>query len=177
MSPPHSDASVDLLQEAIRLEREDREEAIRKHSWDGSERRGIPIHILNYMDARLKTHTEHIEQIFTGHTQDEMDRYKAINKAIDDARVSSESRHKAVMEALSGFKTKCRSVESAFLKLPNGEPDFEGHNRDHSSRKRFGDWWDQVKGSTLAKIIEWGSLAFVIWIIHTLWEAFLKGPK
>ena len=147
------------------------------HKWHGEERRGVPIHILNYMDERLKTHTDHIEHVFHDHTADEMERYNAILNKIDDGQKAAVSRHESVMEVISHFNGKCKDVHSAFLKTPEGEYDFDGHRYDHDQRKKFGDWWTRVKDGMIVKILEWTSLAFIIWVIHSMWEALIKGPS
>ncbi len=149
----------------------------KEHEWHGEERRGIPIHILNYMDERLNTHTERIEHVFHAHTADEMDRYNAILNRIEEGQKAATERHKTVMETISHFNGKCSSVHSAFIKLPDGTYDFDGHRYDHDRRKKFAEWWDRVKGGIVIKLMEWGSLAFVVWAVHTMWEAFVKGPS
>jgi hypothetical protein len=147
-----------------------------EQEWHGEERRGIPIHILNYMDERLKAHVDHVENIFKFHTEEEMKRYGDILKMIGESRKAAEGRHAEIMELMSGFTYKCKSVTDAFLKAPDGTPDFDGHRYDHDKRKRFADWWESVKDKAITKVVEWGALAFVVWVVHTLWESLLKGP-
>lgn len=166
--------------------------------WNGAERRGIPIHVLNYMDERLQAHVEHVEEIFNAHIKDEMARYNdiletikrnreqtaaeisAIAEEIEELNTNAQRRHDSLVQSLNaysdGMNHKCQDVTSAFIKGPDGLPDFEGHRNDHDKRKKFGDWWDNVKDKLLTKILEWGALAFVVWVAHSLWEAFLKGP-
>ena len=163
---------IDLLREAIELERQENSK-----DWKGEERRGIPIHILNYMDERLKTHTDHIEHVFHDHTADEMERYNAILDKISSGQKAAVDRHESIMEVISHFNGKCKDVHSAFLKTSEGEYDFDGHRYDHDKRKKFGEWWERVKGGIVVKVMEWGSLAFIIWVIHSIWESLLKGPS
>lgn len=161
-----------MIQEARELEGKD---------WDGGERRSIPVHILNYMDERLAFHTQNVEELFNGHTKDEMVRYDLILKMIADNGEKSQARHNELVDALAEYTVnmdvKCRNVLSAFIKDESGAPDFDGHRQDHDKRKRFGDWWMRTKDSALSKFVEWGALAFLIWVIHSMWEAFLKGPN
>lgn len=146
------------------------------HEWHGEERRGIPLHILNYMDDRLKTHTEHIEKVFNDYTAEEMERYNAILNKIEDGQKSAVARHEAVMEVVGHFNGKCKDVHSAFLKTPEGEYDFEGHRNDHYTRKTVAEWWGRTKGSVAVKLIEYGVMGLVAWIGLLVWEAFVKGP-
>lgn len=144
--------------------------------WKGDERRGIPIHILNYMDERLNTHVTSIEDVFNKHTSEEMSRYSDIMSMISDGQEASAKRHESIMNTMIEFHGKCKSLHNAFLKLPDGSYDFDGHRDDHNSRKKLGEWWNKLKGGVIAKLVEWGSLAFVIWMLHSMWESFLKGP-
>jgi hypothetical protein len=166
------DLRQDLLKQAIELEREEREK-----NWNGSERRSIQVHILNYVDDRLKEHTERIEKVFHDHTGDEMQRYGEILNKIDAGQADSKKRHDDVMKILVNFNTKCKSVESAFLKKPDGTPDYEGHNYDHDKRKRVAEWRAKMKDSAVLKIVEWSSVGLTAWLLHTIWEATLKGPQ
>lgn len=165
------------IEDQVKLIKEEKELLEKRgHTWTGEERRGIPIHILNYMDERLHEHTERIESVFSRHTAEEMDRYNAILDKIAAGQKAAAERHETVMEVISHFNGKCKDVHSAFLKTPDGAYDFDGHRYDHDRRKKFGDWWEKVKGGIIVKIAEWGSLAFVIWVLHSLWESFIKGP-
>ena len=170
--PTPEEIRIGLLREAIELERQENSK-----DWIGEERRSIPIHILNYMDERLKTHTDHIEMVFTNHTADEMERYTAILDKITAGQKAAAERHEAITETLANFNSKCKNVFSAFLKTPDGDYDFDGHRYDHDKRKKFGEWWERVKGGIAVKVMEWGSLAFIIWVIHSIWESLLKGPN
>lgn len=159
--------------------------------WHGEERRGIPFHILTYIDERLKAHVDHVEKIFTDHTREEMERYGEIMDLIQGNRektaseiaelnANAQKRHESLVQSLQaysdGMNHKCQDVTSAFVKGPDGQPDFAGHRADHDRRKKFGDWWDSIKDKAVTKVVEWGALAFVVWVAHSLWESFLKGP-
>lgn len=176
---PHSQRDQlknDLLQEALRLEQKEKDIALKSGHWDGSERRSIPIHILNYLDERLGTHAEQIENIFVTHTKDEMERYKSIEDSIETHAIESQKRHAEIMEVISHFNGKCRDVHSAFLLRKDGSPDFEGHAKAHESWLTRATWRHTFKNNLFNKVGEVLAIAATLWVLHVIWEAFLKGP-
>jgi len=146
-------------------------------AWAGEERRGIPMHILNYMDERLAGHTRHIEEIFQHHTAEEMDRYSAIAESIEAQTKSSEARHGALIQSIQAYMSRQEEIESAFLKDGEGRRDFHGHWYDHNHRKNLAVWWQGVKDSVLMKVIEWGSVLLLGWLGLMIWHGILQGPK
>ncbi len=145
--------------------------------WDGEERRGIPMHILNYMDDRLAGHTRHIEEILEHHTGEEMERYTAIVESIKAQTNASEARHSALIQSLNAYMIRQEDMRGAFLKNEDGHPDYHGHWYDHNHRKNLGIWWQGVKNGVLVKMIEWGSVLVVGWLGLMIWNGILQGPK
>jgi hypothetical protein len=144
--------------------------------WHGEERRGIPIHILNYVDERLSTHVEKVEALMAGHVGEEMERYQEIITLIEEKDRKSEERHHSLVQSITAYMGHVEMVQGAFIEDEKGHPDFVGHRNDHDKRKRFGQWWGDVKERTITKVLEWGVLAFIGWVAYSLWESFLKGP-
>jgi hypothetical protein len=145
--------------------------------WQGEERRGIPIHVLNYVDERLSTHVDKVEALMASHVGEEMERYQEIINLIQEKDRRSEERHYSLVQSITAFSGNVELMSRAFLEDEKGRPDFDGHRYDHDKRKRFAVWWDGVKDKAITKVVEWGVLAFVVWVAHSMWESFLKGPK
>lgn len=146
-------------------------------AWRGDERRAIQVHIINYIDERLNVHTAKVEQLMKDHVGEEMARYSEIIELIEKKDKASEDRHYALVQSITAYTGHVEMVQAAFLEDEKGRPDFEGHRYDHDKRKRFAIWWAGVKDKAITKVIEWGALAFVVWVVHSMWEAFLKGPN
>ena len=111
------------------------------------------------------------------HVGEEMARYSEIINLIQEKDRRSEDRHHSLVQSITAYMGKVELIDSAFLEDQKGHPDYRGHRNDHDKRKQFGDWWGGVKDKAITKVVEWGALAFVVWILHSLWEAFLKGPN
>jgi hypothetical protein len=120
--------------------------------------------------------TDRIMRELTEHTEEEMARYNQMLKAVHDANEASEKRHSSLIQSIHAYMTKQNEIENAFLKNEQGAPDFHGHWYDHSHRKQAAIWWGNVKGGTIAKLVEWGAIAVIAWIGMNLWTAFLHGP-
>ena len=145
--------------------------------WQGEERRGIPVHVLSYIDQKLEAHAEKVETLFRDHVGEEMSRYQEIIELIEDKDRRSEERHLGLVQSIHAYMGNVELMQAAFIEDSKGNPDYRGHRNDHDKRKRFGEWWDTVKDKAITKVIEWGALAFVVWVVHSMWEAFLKGPS
>lgn len=145
--------------------------------WDGvSDRRSIPIHILNYVDGRLEEHTKRIYDLLQEHVSEEMERYDEILDKIGSSADKAEARHNSLSMSINSYMTKQELIEEAFLEDKHGKPDYHGHKYDHEYRKQVSSWWAKVKDGVVMKIIEWGGVAFVAWAGYALWDAFLRGP-
>lgn len=144
--------------------------------WEGHERRGIPIHVLNYIDKRLDTRIEEVKQLFLDHTREEMDRYTEILQKIEDSRTASEERHATLIQQLTVNIGHQKMIETAFLKTENGDPDFHGHHNDHHQRKKFADWINRLKDKAITRVVEYASVAAFVWFAYMVWAGILKGP-
>lgn len=144
--------------------------------WQGDERRGIQIHILNYIDERLDSRIGEVKALFVEHTTDEMERYTEILRQIDDSRKASETRHGELIKQLTVNISHQQSIENAFIKDEMGKPDFVGHHYDHFSRKKWADWINGVKDSAVTRVVEYASVAVFAWIGYMVWTGLLAGP-
>ncbi len=144
--------------------------------WNGPERRSAPLHIINYVDGRLREHAERIESVLTGHIKDEDDKIQAIHDRLDANDKASEARHKLLSDQLTLHLTKQSQVEDAFLRTEQGHPDYHGHREHHSLSQRAAKWRSDLRNNTAAKLFEYTVIGFLIWAALHLWPVLLKGP-
>lgn len=148
-----------------------------EQQWAGEERRGIPIHILNYVDEKLDVHTQKVEHLMQAHVGDEMARYQLIEEKLERNNRESERRHHSLIQSITAFTGNVEMMQQAFLRTQEGQPDYIGHFNDHNERAALGLWWKSVKDKALTKLIEWGVVVLAGWIGYSLWQSFLQGPK
>lgn len=142
-----------------------------------------PIHLIAYVDGRMREHTEHVEKILREHITDEMCRFGEIQGGISAARSRAEElelrsveRHTEIMSMLTPLDKRIGEMEKAFLEDHKGNPDYHTHYNDHSVRAKAAAWWGDTKNKTTTRLIEWAAVAGVIWVGAHVWTAFLKGP-
>lgn len=103
-----------------------------------------------------------------------------IEKKVDDNHVALTRRIDRHIEDekvyLKSLMDSNSSLEAAFLKSHDGKIDAEGHYHDHDTRRRIGDWVADARNRALLKVVEYGTLSFVLWFCYVAWKAFLKGP-
>lgn len=142
-----------------------------------------PLHIIAYVDGRMREHTDHVEEILREHVSDEMCRFgeiqgaiKALRERTEELELRSANRHAEIMAVLTQHTRRIEEMERAFLEDHKGQPDYDGHHSDHSVRAKAGEWWKDMRNKTTTKMIEWASVALVAWVMLHVWTAFLKGP-
>lgn len=124
-----------------------------------------PVAVLHYMDTRLAAHMARIEAVLKEHTVEEMERYREI---VDGIRISSENavdRHATLLAQLSVQNTRTDLLDTAFPLNEKGQPDFVSHKIEHIERKKWGDWIDGTKRSMTGKVLEWGAITFVAYLV------------
>jgi hypothetical protein len=141
-----------------------------------------PIHIIAYVDGRMREHTQHVEQILRDHVADEMCRFGEIAGGIKAAQARAEelelrnaARHAEIMAMLTTQNKRIDEIEQAFLKDHKGDPDYHGHHGDHDTRIRAAQRWDALKTSTTANVVTWASIAAVGWLSFAIWQAVKAG--
>lgn len=134
--------------------------------WDGDERRAIPIHILNHIDQRLSEHAKTVD-----------DRLEEIQSCLEASEQANSDRHTVLVDRITSVMGKYELMEAAFIKTEEGTPDFHGHWYDHISRKRFSDWLRDARNNAFSKVLEYVTIAILVWITLSAWETILKGPK
>ncbi len=133
--------------------------------WDGSERRGIPIHVLNHIDDRLAAHSKQVSESLA-----------EINETLKVNAENSQKRHGTLVDQITVVIGQQKLLETAFLELEDGRPDYQGHRHFHKAKKRFEDFKKQLGQNALMKITEYVSLGLFAWFVYVAWEALLRGP-
>ena len=126
--------------------------------WSGEERRTVRVEIVNMVSAMIEPRLQHLED------------------KIDRNAEAAERRHSALIDSITAYMGHVELVEQAFLKDQQGRPDFVGHHADHHQRKTFGDWLRKQKDDALGQVMRGAMYSVFIFILYTLWDAFLKGP-
>jgi len=176
-------------------------------SWTGEERRGIQIHVINYIDDRLKEHTSTLEMTLgqkiadvklsvEGHTVEEMERYTAIQTQLKDYCDSmakqarhSEDRHaetqhrinslaQSIEAWMAGQDDFADAMKRAFPKDDEtGKPDYDGHRTAHLA------WITDSKESKEFKryirnvVLGAAAVAVTSWLTLLVWQGLLRGPQ
>jgi predicted transcriptional regulator len=126
---------------------------------------------------RIETKVDSNHKELADHIATESLDFREIRKDISDTKNESEQRHAALIQSIDSYMDKSTKMENAFLKTHEGILDYSGHYQDHHSRRRIGDWMAEARSKTALKLIEYFSLAFALWLLYTVWEAFIKGPQ
>lgn len=159
--------------------------------WNGSERRQIPFHLVNFMDEKLRQHEARILLVVDNHMSDEKLRYNKILDTIEHNRVASESRHSALeshiserhellVKSIESYSEKVEqfrtTVESAFPKDIMGKADFAGHASYHISlideAKEAREFRKYIKRVVAAA----AAVGILTWLWQVIWPALLAGP-
>ena len=145
--------------------------------WNGDERRSAPLHIIAYVDGRMREHTTHVETILRDHVSDEMLRFGEIQAAIKHMTVTAAENHRAVMQQWDDHARRTEAIEQAFVADERGRPDYYGHYGDHDHRRTAGERWADAKHKVATAVLQAGLIAVVGWIGFVVWRAFLQGPQ
>jgi hypothetical protein len=154
--------------------------------WAGEERRGIPIHLLNYMDARLTEQTSKVETFLKEYVANEID--QVVNK-MNVNNLASERRHdeqSARFEALSASIMNYLQKADAHLShatpcpaLKDAIPlaDWKGHHDHHVDEMKWAEKLSELKWTLIKVIAGTGIVGLLGWIGVLMWAGFLQGPR
>lgn len=129
--------------------------------WDGEERRGIPIHILNYVDTKMDDHLAKVQALVEEN-----------NQHVDKWNKDAEERHNQLTHQLSILIGKQELINTAFVEDHRGEPDYHGHRHDHLERKTRAEKFKEWRDDTLKKIGTGAIYSAVGVLALVIWEAF-----
>ena len=145
-----------------------------------------PLHIIAYVDGRMREHTQHVEQILREHITDEMLRFGEIQGGVSASRSRAEElelraveRHSEIMGVLGQHTRRLSDVEQAFLTDHKGAPDYHGHHGDHDTRSKAAMRWESLKTSTTANVVTWVAIASLGWLSYVVIlaiKAWMAGP-
>jgi glutathionylspermidine synthase len=134
------------------------------------------LNTLNRIEGKVDDNHKEISTRLNKHMDEEEGEIEAIMQIVQDNREESDRRHTALIESINSYMTKQTEIEEAFLKGEDGKRDFHGHHLDHASRLTRAQWFEKIRDHALGKIIEWAALGFVVWLLMSMWQTFLKGP-
>lgn len=103
-------------------------------------------------------------------------RLQHLEDKIDRNAEAAEKRHSALIDSITAYMGHVELVEQAFIKDKEGRPDYHGHREDHYTRKTFGDWLKKQREDALGQVMRGVMYSIFVFILYTLWDAFLKGP-
>lgn len=124
------------------------------NDWAGEERRGLPIHILNYVDERMTLATGEITRYIHDHTKEETERYGEMIDRQDQLENKINHLENSVQEVTEIVGNNSKSIKQltesvnawmqnnsellgcirkAFPRDDHGEPDFDGHRTAHNN--------------------------------------------
>lgn len=134
-----------------------------------------PLHIIAYVDGRMREHTEHVESILREHVADEMCRFgeiqgaiKALRERAEELELRNAARHAEIMAVLGQHTCRLDDVEQAFLVDHKGDPDYHNHHHDHDTRSKAAQRWESLKTSTTANVVTWVSIASLGWLSYVV---------
>ena len=152
----------------------------------GGEPPSAPLHIIAYVDRRMREHTEHVESILREHVADEMCRFgeiqgaiKALRERAEELELRNAARHTEIMGVLGQHTCRLDDVEQAFLVDHEGNPDYHDHHQDHDTRSKAAQRWESLKTSTTANVVTWVSIASLGWLSYVVIlavKAWMAGP-
>lgn len=112
--------------------------------WGGDERRGIPIHLLSFMNEQVEIHTNKVEKLLNDHIRDEEGQFDEFIKTLHDNNKDSQERHFQLVQQLTAIAGTQQLMTKAFVVDEDGQPDYRGHANSHKSWIRKADDEDKV---------------------------------
>lgn len=137
--------------------------------WDGTERRGLPLHIINYIDGRLRDHADQ----FNG-------KLDSLQQEIYHLTMSINSWMEKSPGALIEHAEKL--IDEAIPTHPDN-PDATPAEKRKEHRKAHASWIKKVdeemdEWRTLRKRVrEWAVIGALGLIMLAVWQFLLQGPK
>lgn len=146
-----------------------------KH-WDGEERRGLPIHIINYIDARLHDVTDQFNGKIDALSQEVFHLTQSITSFLEKQDAARSKCRDSVIESCE------KMVDEAIPTHPDN-PDATPAEKRREHRKAHASWirkvdeemeeWKAIR----KRIKEWAVIGATGMILLALWQYLLQGPK
>ena len=137
--------------------------------WKGEERRGLPVHIINYIDERLRDHAD----IFNG-------KLDALQEEVYHLTQSINSWMEKTPEALT---VRCEKLIDEAIPTHPDNPDASPIEKRKEHRKAHASWIKRVDEEMeewrrlRSKLKEWAMIGGVSIIALAVWQWLLNGPK
>ena len=137
--------------------------------WKGEERRGLPVHIINYIDERLRDHAD----VFNG-------KLDALQEEVYHLTQSINSWMEKTPEALT---VRCEKLIDEAIPTHPDNPDASPIEKRKEHRKAHASWIKRVDEEMeewrrlRSKLKEWAMIGGVSIIALAVWQYLLNGPK
>lgn len=134
--------------------------------WSGTERRSIPIHVLN-----------HVSEVMDKFREEETARHAKLEGMIADTNTRIDELMRSVDTYTDAAEKVFNALGEAFPADRRGKPDFAGHANAHER------WIEEARESRelrayIKKIVAASAaVAILSWLAVVVWPAFLQGPK
>ena len=147
-----------------------------KHEWSGEERRGLPIHIINYIDARLHSVTDQFNGKIDALSQEIYHLTQSITSFIEK---QDESRHNCRVAVIE----QCEKIVDEAIPTHPDNPDATPAEKRKEHRKAHASWIRKVDEemeewrALRKRVREWAAIGALGLILLALWQYLLNGPK
>ena len=135
----------------------------------------IIAELLGAVNSMRKDLTDHMRGE-EGQITNMKDSITQVQDDLTEWRIAAEKRHSALIQSLESWTEKI-DCSNAFITLPDGRKDLQGHKDDHLTRLQFDDWTKKVKQEVIINTAKVGTVGVLTWFMYVLWEAFIKGPR
>jgi hypothetical protein len=136
--------------------------------WDGEERRGLPIHILRYIDERL----EEQYNSFSARIDTLDDRFVSMTASLDSWMAKEPA---ALIEQCE------KMVDEAIPHHPE-HPDATAREKRHEHRRAHAKWIANVDAEMMRwkrireNLLQWAIMGGAGMVLIAVWQYVLKGP-
>ena len=148
----------------------------RKENWEGQERRSLPIHLLNYVDERLRDHAD----TWNGKLDAMQEEIYHLSKSIS-AWMEGNDRHRA--ECKTKVIETCEKLIDEAIPTSPDNPDATAQEKRKEHRKAHASWIDKVNKemeewrTIRQRIKEWAIVGAAGVVVIAVWQYLLQGPK
>lgn len=94
------------------------------------------------------------------------------NQKLDDLNEAVRDTANELRAHADGETARIAAIEAGF---PDGDPD--GHRRYHEAEIKRIEARAEFRSKLRLSVTQWGLVGFIGWVLVSLWNEFLKGPK
>ena len=144
--------------------------------WNGDERRGLPLHIISYIDTRLSEHTDTFNGRLDALQQEIYHLTQSIESFLDKQCKSCETQHARIIE-------RCEMLVDEAIPTHPDNPDASPTEKRKEHRKAHASWIKRVDEEMdewrviRKRVKEWAILGALGIAALAVWQFLLAGPK